>query len=175
MRHKIDWWQVLCIGFFPPLWAVASSILSVRTGAVALICAGLYAMNGKRKDAANITAGLFAGDLWAGTAVILQSWLSVKPEIGMFITLCFMGMLAVLISGAFSDYISCPAWLSGWAIGLTVLGENGLTYGIKYMLALQGQIAVSMFVGVWYVGVFAEYIHTLLEKKIYCFKKEYKS
>ena len=52
------------IAFMPPIWAVLSPYLGVSTGAVALICAGLYVANGnKRKDALKIAVGFLCGDL----------------------------------------------------------------------------------------------------------------
>ena len=55
MKHKITI-EVLtlafCIALFPPIWAVIAPHINVSTGAVALICAGLYVTNGnKRSDA----------------------------------------------------------------------------------------------------------------------------
>lgn len=37
------------IAFMPPIWAVLSPYLGVSTGAVALICAGLYVANGNKR------------------------------------------------------------------------------------------------------------------------------
>ena len=55
MKNKLNadtWTLALGIALFPPLWAVIAPYLKVSTGAVALICAGLYVTNGnKRKDA----------------------------------------------------------------------------------------------------------------------------
>lgn len=172
MKNKIDWWQVLCIGLFPPIWAVWSSMMSIETGAVALICTGLYAMNENRADAVKITIGFFIGNLWAGIAVILQTQIPLPlPEfVNVFTTLCILGMLAVILSSLLSKYISCPAWLCGWAVSLTVLGKMELSGSMKSMVGMQIQIAIAMFVGIWYVGVFVDYIHNLLEKRIHRFR-----
>lgn len=37
------------IALFPPIWAVLAPHIGVTTGAVALICAGLYVTNGNRR------------------------------------------------------------------------------------------------------------------------------
>ena len=64
------------IAFMPPIWAVLSPYLGVSTGAVALICAGLYVANGnKRKDALKIAVGFLCGDLWAVLAVWIMETL----------------------------------------------------------------------------------------------------
>ena len=53
------------IAFMPPIWAVLSTYIGVTTGAVALICAGLYVANGnKRSDAFKIAAGFLCGQCW---------------------------------------------------------------------------------------------------------------
>ena len=69
MKHKITI-EVLtlafCIALFPPIWAVIAPHINVSTGAVALICAGLYVTNGnKRSDAVKISIGFLLGDFWA--------------------------------------------------------------------------------------------------------------
>lgn len=139
-------------------------MISLETGTVALICAGLYAINEKRADAAKITIGFLIGDLWAGIAVILQNHPLLPGYVNVFTSLCVLGMLAVIFSGLFSKCISCPAWLCGWAIGLTLLGKTDLAGSMKSMVGMQIQIAIAMFAGVWYIGVFADYIHNLLKK-----------
>lgn len=144
-------------------------MISIETGAVALICAGLYSINGNRADATKITIGFLIGDLWAGIAVILQTQLPLPKYVNVFTTLCILGMLAMILSSLFSKYTSCSAWLCGWAIGLTVLGKIDLSGSMKSMVDMQIQIAIAMFAGIWYIGVFADYIHNLLEKKIHSF------
>ena len=46
------------IALLPPLWAVLAPYIGISTGAVALICAGLYVTNGnKLKDGLKIMCG----------------------------------------------------------------------------------------------------------------------
>lgn len=40
--------MALCIALFPPIWAILSPHFGVQVGAVALICAGVYAAAGNR-------------------------------------------------------------------------------------------------------------------------------
>ena len=76
------------IAFMPPIWAVLSPYLGVSTGAVALICAGLYVANGnKRKDALKITVGFLCGDLWAVLAVWIMETLSFHPNVERYLCL----------------------------------------------------------------------------------------
>lgn len=152
MSRKAETWTLaLCIALLPPLWAVAAPHLNVTTGAVALICAGLCAANGdKAADAPRISAGFLLGDFWAWLALVLMDRMSFAPDAELFVTLFVLGGLAVLIAEALPRWIFCPAWLCGWAIGLTVLSPVGLAQ----IGSLPVQIGVSMLAGVWYVGVF---------------------
>ena len=53
------------IAFMPPVWAVLAPFIGVDTGAVALICAGLFVANGnRRQDTFKISLGLLLGDIW---------------------------------------------------------------------------------------------------------------
>ena len=68
---------------------------------------------------------------------------------------CRKAVAAVLISSLLPKIFYCPAWLCGWAIGLTVMGPME----IKALGNMPLQIAAAMFAGVWYVGVLVEWIH----------------
>lgn len=141
----------LCIAVFPPIWAVAAPYLNVNTGAIALICAGVYVTNGnKAGDALKISAGFLLGDVWACLAMWMMDRMSLNPDIELYLTLFVMGGLAVLIASAAPRRIHLPSWLCGWAIALLTLGMAEGGYTSSYPL----QIAVSMLAGVWYVGVF---------------------
>jgi hypothetical protein len=141
----------LCIAVLPPLWAVLAPYIGVNTGAVALICAGLYVTNGNKvADGLRISVGFLLGDLWALLAVQLMAHIDLNPNLELFGTLFVMGALAVLISAKFAKVIFLPAWLCGWAVGLTILNMVEFTQVWSYAL----QIAVAMLAGVWYVGAF---------------------
>lgn len=141
----------LCIALLPPIWAVAAPYVGVTTGAVALICAGLCAANGdKAADAPKISVGFLLGDFWAWLALVIMDRLNWNPDLELFATLFVLGGLAVVISGIFPRWIFCPAWLCGWAIGLTILTPVGLAD----IGTLPVQIGAAMLAGVWYVGVF---------------------
>jgi hypothetical protein len=151
MKKPETWTLALCIALFPPIWAVLAPYLHVQTGAVALICAGLYVTNGNRTgDAAKISIGFLLGDLWAWIAVKLLAILPWNPDVALFCVLFLLGGGAVLISAALPRWIFCPAWLCGWAIGLTILSPMESSKVSSYAV----QIAVAMLAGVWYVGVF---------------------
>ena len=145
----------LCVALLPPIWAVLAPHLNVKTGAVALICAGLYVAKGnKKEDAGKITMGFLCGDIWAVIALKFMAAVSWQADVKLFVTLFVMGGLAVIISGIWSRWIYTPSWLCGWAIGFTILGEVDADAVLPYAV----QIAVAMLVGVWYVGVFADYV-----------------
>lgn len=146
----------LLIALLPPLWAVLAPTLGVQTGAVALICAGVYVSAGNdRKKAVPMSLGFLAGDAWAVLALWVMSVLPFGGNGNLFVTLCLMGALAVLIASALPRVFFLPAWLCGWAIGLTVLAPLGLgNLGTTPL-----QIAAAMLVGVWYVGVALDAVH----------------
>lgn len=162
MKHRLNadvWTLAFSIALFPPLWAVLAPHLNITTGAVALICAGLYATNGnKRSDAVKISVGFLLGDLWAVLALKIMDMLPFSESLELFVTLFLFGGLAVLISGLIPKFIFCPAWLCGWAIGLTVLSP----VGIRESGTLPLQIGAAMLVGIWYVGAFVD----LFQKKM---------
>lgn len=146
----------LCIALFPPIWAVLSPKLGIQVGAVALICAGVYAAAGNRTElAVPMTLGFLAGDLWAWLALWMMQLLPFGQSASVFVTLFVMGGAAVLISSLLPKVFYCPAWLCGWAIGLTVMGPME----IKSVGNMPLQIGAAMFAGVWYVGVLVEWIH----------------
>ena len=81
MKHKITIETLtlaFCIALFPPIWAVIAPNINVSTGAVALICAGLYVTNGnKSSDAVKISIGFLLGDFWAVFASVSYTHLDV--------------------------------------------------------------------------------------------------
>ena len=154
-----NWTLALCIALLPPIWAVAAPYLHVSTGAVALICAGLYVANGNcSKDALKISIGFLLGDFWAWAALHIMDWMAWNPDLELFLTLFVMGGLAVLISGLAPRWIYCPSGLCGWAIGLTVMSPLGMD-GMK---GYAWQIGAAMLMGVWYVGVLLDKVQKLL-------------
>ena len=115
-----------CIALFPPIWAVIAPNINVSTGAVALICAGLYVTNGnKSSDAVKISIGFLLGDFWAVFALKIMDVMNFNADMELFITLFVLGGLAVLISACLPKWIFTPAWLCGWAVGLTILAPIG--------------------------------------------------
>ncbi len=151
---KIKRWNKLTlalgIAFMPPIWAVLAPYIGVSTGAVALICAGLYVTNGnKRQDEGKIAAGFVLGYLWAAIAVWIMENLSWNPNLELYLTLFIMGGLAVLIGETFGKYIFTPSWLCGWAIGLTIMGPLKM----EDIGTLPFQIGAAMIAGVVYVGI----------------------
>lgn len=150
-KRAETWTLALCIALLPPIWAVAAPYVGVTTGAVALICAGLCAANGdKAADAPRISIGFLLGDFWAWLALWIMDWMPWNPDAELFGTLFVLGGLAVLVSSLAPRLIFCPAWLCGWAIGLTILSPVGLAN----LGSLPVQIGAAMLAGVWYVGVF---------------------
>lgn len=156
------------IAFMPPIWAVAAPFIGVSVGAVALICAGLYVANGnRRQDAFKVCAGFLLGDLWALTAVWVMETLQWNPYAELYLTLFVMGGLAVIIGETFAKRIFTPAWLCGWAIGLTIMGPMKM----EEIGTLPIQIGAAMVVGVVYVGVGVDAFQRLLIRKLRDWKR----
>lgn len=161
---KINMWTLaLGIALLPPIWAVLSPFIGVSTGAVALICAGVYVTNGnKKEDAFKIGTAFLLGDLWAVIAIWLMETANFNPNVELFITLFVMGGLAVLIGETFGKFIFTPAWLCGWAIGLTIMGPMKM----EDIGTLPIQIGAAMIAGVVYVGIGVDVFQKTLIKML---------
>ena len=158
-KRKNMWTLALGVALLPPLWAVLAPHIGVTTGAVALICAGVFAAGGnKYEDALKISLGFLCGDIWAVTALFLMDRLPLPEDFETFLILFVMGGLAVLISTALERIVYLPAWLCGWAVGLTIMGPAGWG-GLG---SLPVQIGAAMLAGVIYVGVGVD----LFQKKL---------
>lgn len=150
------------VALLPPLWAVAAPYIGVQTGAVALICAGVYAANGNQKaDAWKIMNGFLLGDVWAVVALWLMSSSEFPANMTTFVVLAVLGALAVAGAAKWERFIFLPAWLCGWAIGLTIMTPEAL----QEERTLPIQIAVAMIVGIWYVGAGVDALSRLLRRK----------
>lgn len=154
MKQKEKWKRTLvfafCVAFFPPFWAVAAPFVGVKTGAVALISAGLYAASGNHpSDALRVSLGLLFGDLWSVLTIWMMSWLQWSPEIELYLILFVLGGAAVIFGEMLDRVFYTPAWLGGWAIGLTIMGDLPL----RELNTLPLQIGVAMLVGTYGVGV----------------------
>lgn len=151
------------IAFMPPIWAVLAPFIGVDTGAVALICAGLFVANGnKRRDTLKICAGFLLGDLWALTAVWVMETLQWNPNVELYLTLFIMGGLAVITGEILAKMIYTPSWLCGWAIGLTIMGPMKM----DEIGTLPIQIGIAMLVGVIYVGVGVDAFQSMLVRRL---------
>lgn len=164
-RKKEVWTLAFSIALLPPLWAVLSGHIGITTGAVALICAGVYSANGnKTEDALKILIGFWLGDVWAWIAVHVMAALPLPADLTLFLTLFFMGGLAVLFGSLAPRFIYTPAWLCGWAIGLTIMGPASLSASGSFFL----QIGAAMAAGILYVGIgvdrFQRFLMKLLQR-----------
>lgn len=149
----------LGIAALPPIWAVLAPFAGITTGAVALICAGLYVTNGNKiSDALKITLGFLGGDCWAVLAIFIMEKLTLNPNLELYGTLFILGGLAVIIGENLSNYIFTPAWLCGWAIGLTIMGP----LSIAALGTLPIQIGAAMIAGVLYVGIGVDFFQKKL-------------
>lgn len=167
MDKKEKWINILTLAFgialLPPIWAVLSPYMGITTGAVALICAGLYVTNGNQiKDAVKITMGFLAGDIWAFLAVQIMAAMNLNPNAELYITLFVLGALAVIIGESIPKIVFTPSWLCGWAIGLTIMGP----IAPEELGSLPIQIGAAMIAGVVYVGIGVDKFQGLLKKML---------
>lgn len=152
----------LGIAFMPPIWAVLAPFMGVGTGSVALICAGLFVANGnKHQDTLKISVGFLLGDLWALAAVWIMETLQWNPNVELYLTLFILGGIAVIVGETWSGIIYTPAWLCGWAIGLTIMGPMKM----DQIGTLPVQIGTAMLVGVIYVGVGVDAFQRMLVRR----------
>ena len=97
--------------------------------------------------------------------IFIMEKLQWHPMLELFLTLFFMGGIAVLIGETLGRFIFTPAWLCGWAIGLTIMGA----LPVAELGSLPWQIAAAMLAGVFYVGIcvdlFQKWLLKLLKKK----------
>ncbi|MCR4831670.1 MAG: DUF1097 domain-containing protein [Pseudobutyrivibrio sp.] len=164
---KEKWINVFTLAFtvaaLPPIWAVCSTYMGVTVGAVALICAGLFACLGNNiKMAIPTSIGFLCGDIWAVIAVNVMAHLGLGPNATVYATLFVMGGLAVIIGSVFEKFILVPAWLCGWAIGLTIMGPMDASA----LGTMPIQIGVAMLAGVWYVGIVGDLFQKFLIRLI---------
>lgn len=162
---KEKWINALTLAFtvalLPPIWAVLSPYIGVTVGAVALICAGLFACLGNNiKKAIPVSLGFLLGDVWAVIALTIMAHSSLGPNLTLYLTLFVMGGLAVILGTIGEKAIFVPAWLAGWAIGLTIMGPMD----VAAVGSMPLQIAAAMLAGVWYVGVVGDLFQKMLIK-----------
>lgn len=164
---KEKWINALTLAFtvalLPPIWAVLSPYIGVTVGAVALICAGLFAcLNNDIKMAVPVSLGFLCGDIWAVIATNVMAASNLGANVTVYLTLFIMGGLAVVIGTLLDKLVFIPAWLAGWAIGLTIMGPMDVTN----LGTMPFQIGAAMLAGVWYVGVVGDLFQKLLIKII---------
>jgi hypothetical protein len=139
----------LGIAILPPAWAVFAGHVGITTGAVALICAGVYVANGnKAQDAPRMSLGFVLGDAVSVLAIWLMGVLPLPSDLSTFLTLAVLGFVTVVVVTSLGRWVNLPSTLCGWAIGLAIMGS----IGFANLGTLPLQIGVAMLVGVWYVG-----------------------
>jgi len=165
-KFKIVGLLALLIAIIAPLWAAVSGGLGLLTGAAALICAGLYVINGcKRENGLKITLGLLAGNIWAYLVMLsmgaLVPALGIAPPVILFCVLFVFVIPAVFISLYLDKIFDLSGWLAGWAITLTVLSLVDPSEFLPMLL----HIAIAMVAGVWLIGVLITSLHANLVGK----------
>jgi len=145
----------------PPLWAAFSETIGIPFGWCALACGGIYAASGG-KDAPKMTGGFAMGAIWGWLAHLMISQTMLPHGPTLFLTLCLLGFLAVALSSTILRKATfLPAWLGGWALSLGILGTSQ-----RGAVSTLAGILAAMLAGVWYIGVFSDWIQSLLSKAL---------
>ncbi|MCL2068121.1 MAG: DUF1097 family protein [Treponema sp.] len=162
-KFKVIGLLALLVAVIAPLWATLSGLLGLKTGAVALITAGLYVANGiKIENALKITLGFLAGNFWAFFVVktMMAVGGGINPNLLLFLTLFVYAIVAVFIACYLDKIFDLSAWLAGWAVTLSLLPPNPAEH---FTMVLH--IAIAMVAGVWLVGVLITSAHKYLLSK----------
>lgn len=149
------------VALLPPLWAVFSETIGIRFGWCSLACGGIYAACGG-KNAPRITGGFVMGAVWGWLADRMISLTVLPHGLTLFLTLCLFGFLAVALSSTVLRKVTfLPAWLGGWALSLGILGVSQAG-----TVSTMAGILAAMLAGVWYIGVFSDWIQAHLAKAL---------
>ena len=108
-----------------------------------------------------MSLGFLLADLMAVGAIWLMENLPFGADLNTFLTLGVLGFAAVLLCTRFDKVLFLPATLSGWAIGLTVMGP----LGFANLGTMPVQVAVAMLAGVWYAGWLVDVFSRLIGPK----------
>ena len=159
-KHREVLTLALLVAVLPPTWAVVSPYLGVHVGPIALITTGIYGANGnKLEDAAKISVGYIAGDIWSLIATVVMQKTPYNATLTLWTTLFILGFVAVVVSSNIPQYTYLPSWLAGWAIGMRTMNLDATTSLLRLFL----EIAAAMLVGVYYVGALIDKIHSLIK------------
>lgn len=153
----------LFIMIVPTIWAVFSPKFGIETGAVSLICAGLFTAEGNRAgNALKMVLGLIIGIPW-GIIALRFTLLPGNHSFNQFLVLCVLGGAAVLLCALtpLGRWVDSTAWLVGWAITILVMGHVPLAEWSWFPL----QLALSMIVGIYIIGVGSLHFKRWVEKK----------
>ncbi|MBP2658810.1 MAG: hypothetical protein H6Q69_1842 [Firmicutes bacterium] len=153
------------IAILPPIWATLSPYIGIDMGWVSLACASVFVANGNKvKDAGRISVGFLMGIIWGILVTYLLICIDINKELLLFSILFTFGGLAVIIAGTLmKKIVYLPAWLGGWAITLGIFRTIPTNDWFHVGMAT----AVSMVVGVFYVGVGVLKFQSLLTKMVF--------
>ena len=166
-KFKVVGCLALLVAFIAPLWAAITAYFGLLTGAVALICAGLYVANGMiLANALKITLGFLLGDIWgwlAFMAIPQVAGMIGNLYVAIFLVLFVFAGIAVFIGCYLYKIFDLSALLSGLSIILVVLllsANPGLPEGHTIdAFRLVWHVAIAMVGGIWLVGVLITELH----------------
>jgi hypothetical protein len=108
-----------------------------------------------------MSLGFLLSDLVAVVAVWMMENLPFPGDGNTFITLAVLGFCDVMLCTRLEKVFFLPAVLSGWAVGLTVMGP----LGFANLGTMPLQVAIAMLAGVWYAGFAVDWFSRLIGPK----------
>lgn len=156
----------LCVGFLVPIWGVFHGDIGIKNGWAGFASAALFFAAGhKLKESANIAAGHLMGVGWGLSMFFLLNNASLQhydSKISFFCILCFLGILAVIITHLGINLIShLPSVFCGWAITVGSLGGVPVKdWGMQPL-----DIILALLAGIFILGVGISQMHIFLAKR----------
>ena len=154
---------LLSIGLIVPIWGTFHDLIGIKLVWPAFASSALFfASNCKLKDSINIAVSHLIGIGWGiifFTILNLPQLQLYDNRSVLFCTLCFLGVLAVIVSNMGINVVShLPSIFSGWAITVGTL--DGVP--IKDWGILPVDTFLSIMVGIFIIGVGISQLQELL-------------
>lgn len=161
MITRETWAKVVSLSVLPAFWAAAAGLTNVRTAAVAMIAATIYVMGAKSfHDGLPMTVGFLLGIVFSLGSVLLIPVLPFSNLISTCLVLLVVVAIIVILQSFLSKVSNLFAWLCSYSVGMTLFG----LFPREELGSIALQLAISMLVGVWFIGWLGQKIMIILLK-----------
>lgn len=161
MITRETWVKVVSLAVLPVFWVAAAGLTNVIAAPVAMIAATIYVMGAKTvRDGLTMTAGFLLGIIFSFGSILLIPVLPFSDLISTCIVLLVVVSIIVILQSLLYKVSNLFAWLCSYSVGMTLFSlcpEERLE-----SIALQ--LAVSMLVGVWFMGWLGQKVMVLFLK-----------